>query len=269
MPGAAAVRFPGRLRATLGNSMTHWQLARLRPGAAFPPPEQAWPAQSPYPGLLAIGGAVDSATLRNAYAQGIFPWFGEDEPPLWWSPDPRMVLLPQDLTVRRSLRQSARRYAADPRFELRVDSAFEQVMRACAAPRAGAPGTWIGPLILRAYGDLHAQGLAHSFELWRDGDLVAGLYLVALGAAAFGESMFTRVDDGSKVALMALCGFAQHHGIRFIDCQQQTAHLASLGAGPWPRERFLRELRQARALEGPACWQYDWTQFHQHCAAWL
>ena len=247
----------------------NWTLPRLRPGEPFPPAHQALPAAAPYPGLLAAGGSVDAPTLRAAYSAGIFPWFGEDEPPLWWSPDPRMVLLPQELRVRRSLRQAARRMSQDPRLDLRVDTAFGAVMRACAAPRAGVEGTWIGPAILRAYGELHAQGLAHSFELWRDGELVAGLYLVALGAAACGESMFTRVDDGSKLLLMALCGFALARGLWFIDCQQQTAHLASLGARPWPRARFLRELEQARQLQGPPSWQYDWTQFRQHCAAWL
>ncbi|WP_018911734.1 leucyl/phenylalanyl-tRNA--protein transferase [Thiomonas sp. FB-6] len=247
----------------------NWTLPRLRPGEPFPPAEGALPAEAPYPGLLAAGGRVDAPTLRAAYAGGIFPWFGEDEPPLWWSPDPRMVLLPGELRVRRSLRQSARRLSADPRFELRVDGDFAAVMRACAQPRAGVAGTWIGPSILQAYAELHAQGLAHSFELWRDGELVAGLYLVALGAAAFGESMFTRVDDGSKLLLMALCGFALSRGLRFIDCQQQTGHLASLGARPWPRGRFLRELAQARELDGVRSWQYDWTQFRQHCAAWL
>ena len=246
-----------------------WTLARLRPGDPFPAPEQALPAGAPYPGLLAVGGRLDAAALREAYAHGIFPWFGEDEPPLWWSPDPRMVLLPAELRVSRSLRRAARRFADDPRCSLCIDGDFEQVMQACAAPRAGAPGTWIGADIVAAYVGLHREGLAHSFELRRDGELLAGLYVVALGAAVFGESMFTRVTDGSKVALMALCGFALAHGLRFVDCQQQTAHLSSLGARPWPRDAFLRALEQTRTLPGPPCWQYDWTQFRQHCAAWL
>lgn len=246
-----------------------WTLVGLRPGDPFPSAEHALPADSPYPGLLAVGGSLDAGTLRQAYAQGIFPWFGEGEPTLWWSPDPRMVLLPAELRVSRSLRRAARRFADDPRYRVCVDEDFEQVMRACAAPRTDAPRTWIGPDILRAYVELHREGLAHSFELRRDGELVAGLYLVCLGGAGFGESMFTRVDDGSKVLLMGLCGFALAHGLRFIDCQQQTAHLASLGARPWPRAVFLRELEQARAQPGPGTWQYDWTQFRQHCAAWL
>ncbi len=269
MNAARITHAPARRRARPPPETVNWTLPRLRPGDPFPPAQRALPADAPYPGLLAAGGRVDAPTLRAAYSQGIFPWFGEDEPPLWWSPDPRMVLLPGELRVRRSLRQSARRLSADARYELRADTAFDAVMRACAAPRAGVAGTWIGPSILQAYGQLHAQGLAHSFELWRDGELVAGLYLVALGAAAFGESMFTRVDDGSKLLLMALCGFALAQGLRFIDCQQQTAHLASLGARPWPRGSFLRELEQARTLDAPRSWQYDWTQFRQHCAAWL
>lgn len=246
-----------------------WTLPRLRPGEPFPPPERALPAEAPYPGLLAAGARVDAPTLRAAYERGIFPWFGDDEPPLWWSPDPRMVLLPCELRVSRSLRRAARRLSTQPGCELRVDGDFAAVMRACAAPRAHVDGTWIGPDILRAYGDLHAQGLAHSFELWRDGELAAGLYLVSLGGAGFGESMFTRIDDGSKVLLMALCGFALAHGLRFIDCQQQTAHLGSLGARPWPRAEFLHALHDARREAGPTRWRYDWAQFRQHCAAWL
>ena len=128
-----------------------WTLVGLRPGDPFPSAEHALPAEAPYPGLLAVGGSLDAGTLRQAYAQGIFPWFGEGEPTLWWSPDPRMVLLPAELRVSRSLRRAARRFADDPRCRVCVDEDFEQVMRACAAPRAGAPGTWIGPDILRAY----------------------------------------------------------------------------------------------------------------------
>ncbi len=247
----------------------NWSLPHLLPGAAFPDPERALPDEAPYPGLLAVGGSLDAGSLRAAYAAGIFPWFSQGQPLLWWSPDPRMVLLPDELRVHRSLRKTASRMAADPDFALRVDTDFEGVMRACAAPRAGASGTWIVEPMVDAYCALHRQGLAHSFELWRDGRLAAGLYLVCLGGCAFGESMFTRVSDGSKLLLMALCGFALARGLQWIDCQQVTAHLARLGARPWPRRAFLRSLRKARALPGPAGWTYDWTQFHQYCAAWL
>ncbi len=264
-----AARSRARRRRHPPATAMNWSLAVLRPGEEFPAPERALGSDSPYPGLLAAGGSLDAPTLQRAYSQGIFPWFGEDEPLLWWSPDPRMVLLPGQLRVHRSLRQAARRMAGDPRYALRVDTAFEAVMRGCAAPRRHGGGTWIVEPIVAAYCALHRLGLAHSFELWRDDRLVAGLYLVGLGGCAFGESMFTRVSDGSKVLLMALCGFALAHGLRWIDCQQQTAHLAGLGARPWPRRRFLDCLAQARALPAPPGWQYDWTQFRQHCAAWL
>lgn len=246
-----------------------WTLARLRPGERFPPPEQALPSDAPYPGLLAVGGRVDAHTLQSAYAQGIFPWFGADEPPLWWTPDPRMVLVPAELKVHRSLRQSARRRIHDPRYALRVDSDFRAVMRACAAPRRDTDETWIVPSIIDAYDALHAKGLAHSFELWEDETLVAGLYCVALGGMVFGESMFTRVDDGSKLLLMALCGFCLRHGIGPIDCQQQTAHLARLGARAWPRAAFMMTLAQSSSICGPSTWQYDLSQFQRDCAHWL
>ncbi len=246
-----------------------WTLARLRPGDRFPPPEQALPHDAPYPGLLAVGGRVDARTLQAAYAQGIFPWFGADEPPLWWTPDPRMVLVPSELKVRRSLRQSARRHLREAHLTLRADSDFRAVMQACAAPRRDTDQTWIVPAIVDAYCALHAMGLAHSFELWRGDELVAGLYCVALGGMVFGESMFTRVDDGSKILLMALCGFCLRHGIGPIDCQQQTAHLANMGARAWPRDAFMRALEQSGLAQGPASWQYDWSQFQRDCAPWL
>ena len=246
-----------------------WTLARLRPGDCFPPPEQALPNDAPYPGLLAVGGRVDAKTLQAAYAQGVFPWFGADEPPLWWTPDPRMVLVPAELKVRRSLRQSARRHLREARLALRTDSDFRAVMQACAAPRRDTEQTWIVPAIVDAYCTLHTQGLAHSFELWRDDELVAGLYCVSLGGMVFGESMFTRVDDGSKLLLMALCGFCLRHGIGPIDCQQQTAHLANMGARAWPRDAFMRALEQSGLAQGPASWQYDWSQFQRDCAPWL
>ena len=246
-----------------------WTLARLRPGDCFPPPEQALPNDAPYPGLLAVGGRVDAKTLQAAYAQGVFPWFGADEPPLWWTPDPRMVLVPAELKVRRSLRQSARRHLREARLALRTDSDFRAVMQACAAPRRDTEQTWIVPAIVDAYCTLHTQGLAHSFELWRDDELVAGLYCVSLGGMVFGESMFTRVDDGSKLLLMALCSFCLRHGIGPIDCQQQTAHLANMGARPWPRDAFMRALEQSSQAQGPASWRYDWSQFQRDCAPWL
>ena len=232
-------------------------LAQLRPGDAFPPLEAAWPARSPAPGLLAVGGALDAATLRRAYAGAIFPWFSPGEPLLWWSTDPRMVLPVQQFRLRRSLRQAIRRFRATPGCELRFDSAFAQVMQACAsAPRPGQTGTWITPEMRAAYTDLHAEGAAHSVELWAQGELVAGLYLVSLGRAVFGDSMFTRVRDGSKIALAALVAFCRAHGLPLIDCQQNTAHLASLGAAEMPRARFAAQVAALSQQSAPR-WQFE------------
>jgi leucyl/phenylalanyl-tRNA--protein transferase len=247
----------------------NWRLTQLNPGDAFPPADQALPAEAPYPGLLAVGGLVDANSLEAAYAQGIFPWFGPDDPPLWWSPDPRMLLRPQDLKVRRSLRQSARRILDDTRYSLHVDRDFRGVMLACSAPRRDTAETWIVPAIVDAYCALHARGHAHSFELWRAHERVAGLYCVARGGMVFGESMFTQVDDGSKILLMALCGFCLQHALGPIDCQQQTKHLASMGAKPLARPQFLQELQQALTKPGPRSWQYDGSQFQRDCAPWL
>lgn len=247
----------------------NWSLVRMRPGDPFPPADQALPAETPFPGLLAVGGRVDVDSLEAAYGRGIFPWFGPGEPPMWWSPDPRMLLAPHELKVRRSLRQSARRVMGSADFSLHVDRDFRRVMQACAAPRRDAAGTWIVPAIVEAYSALHARGLAHSFELWCANELVAGLYCVARGQMVFGESMFTRVNDGSKILLMALCGFCLRHRLGPIDCQQQTAHLAAMGARPWPRPMFLQILGQALVKPGPPSWQYDWPQFQRDCAPWL
>ncbi|OIQ88278.1 leucyl/phenylalanyl-tRNA--protein transferase [mine drainage metagenome] len=246
-----------------------WKLAQLRPGDAFPPPSAALPAASPLPGLLAVGGRVDADSLRRAYADGIFPWYEPEEPVLWWSTDPRMVLRPAELRVHRSLRRSVRQRLADARWQLRVDADFRGVMRDCAAPRRDGAGSWIGDDIVDGYGALHDAGLAHSFELYFDDQRVAGLYAVSIGAMLFGESMYTRVADGSKLLLMALCGFALRHGLGPIDCQQQTVHLASLGATPWPRREFLHALHAARQRPGPAAWRYDAAQMRSDCAAWL
>ena len=229
----------------------------LAPGEAFPPVTQAWGHNSPAPGLLAAGGALTPDTLAQAYAQGIFPWFSEGQPILWWSPDPRMVLAPTDFRLHRALRKTLQRFCTTPGCEVRFDSAFEQVIQACAnSPREGQRGTWIVPEMVQAYCALHRAGLAHSVETWIDGRLVGGLYCVALGRAVFGESMFTRVTDASKIALAALVAFARHHGIGLIDCQQNTRHLASLGAREIARADFLVHVAQARLLPAPT-WRFD------------
>lgn len=232
-------------------------LAVLRPGDPFPPLSQAWPSDSHAPGLVAAGGVLDVDTLRAAYSATIFPWFSEGEPILWWSPDPRMVLQVDRFRLHRSLRKVIARFRSRPDCEIRIDSAFEEVISACAyAPRAGQTGTWIGPEMRQAYLALHRAGSAHSVETWIGGQLVGGLYCVAIGQAVFGESMFARVPDASKIALAALVAFCHSHGIPSIDCQQNTAHLAFMGAAEMPRNLFARQVARLVQAPGPA-WHFN------------
>ncbi len=229
----------------------------LAPGEAFPSVAAAWGPASDAPGLLAAGGRLDVDTLRSAYAQGIFPWFSEGQPILWWSPDPRMVLEVAQFRLHRSLRKTLQRFTVTPGCEVRIDTAFDTVITACAgSPREGQSGTWIVPEMVQAYRALHRAGFAHSVETWIDGELSGGLYCVALGRTVFGESMFTRRSDASKIALAGLVAFCRHHGITMIDCQQNTRHLASLGAHEIARADFLRHVDQARRLPGPR-WQFE------------
>jgi len=201
----------------------------------FPSPDEALDEPS---GLLCAGADLSLPRLLAAYRQGIFPWYSGDEPILWWSPDPRMVLFCEELKVSRSLAKNIRNKG----FEVRVDFAFSSVIRACSEPRKGEPGTWLGPAMRKAYLALHKAGYAHSFETWQDGELVGGLYGVAIGRAFFGESMFSRATDASKVALVALVETLRARGCPMIDCQQRTPLLASLGAREIPRRQFLRRL---------------------------
>jgi leucyl/phenylalanyl-tRNA--protein transferase len=229
----------------------------LRPGDPFPPLDQAWPAGSPAPGLLAAGGALNIPTLLAAYRSTIFPWFSHGEPILWWSTEPRMVLDVQRLRLHRSLRQAMRRFRDDPANELRIDSAFDAVITACArSARRGQRGTWIGPQMQAAYRRLHAEGHAHSVETWIGGRLAGGLYLVAIGQAVFGESMFCEVSDASKIALAALVAFCRQHGLPLIDCQQHTQHLAFMGAAEMPRAEFARQVAELAAQPAPV-WRFD------------
>ena len=201
-------------------------------------------------GLLAAGADLSAARLLEAYSHGIFPWFSEGQPILWWSPDPRMVLFPAELKVSRSLSRTLRRND----FEIRTDTAFRRVMEACGEPRPGQDGTWITAQMVEAYSTLHRQGTAHSVETWRDGELVGGLYGIALGRMFFGESMFSRATDASKVALVALVRQLFDWNFGMIDCQMKTAHLASLGAREIPRAEFARRLRELvhyAAVPGP------------------
>jgi len=193
-------------------------------------------------GLLAVGGDLTPERLIEAYSRGIFPWYSDDSPILWWSPDPRLVLFPQELKISRSLRQVIRR----GEFEVTVDGAFGEVMTACGLTRLeNGEGTWITRDMLDAYCGLHELGIAHSVECRRGGELVGGLYGVAMGAAFFGESMFSTASNASKVALCALTAVALDLGFSFIDCQMTTKHLMSMGAVPVPREDFMDMLTQA------------------------
>ena len=225
------------------------QLPWLDADSPFPPTSRALGEHSEAPGLLAAGGGLGLLRLEAAYRRGIFPWYAPGQPVLWWSPDPRMVLPVAEFHLRRSLRQVLARFTRNPRCEVRIDSAFSLVIAACAnTPRRGQPGTWILPAMVEAYTALHQAGHAHSIETWVDGQLVGGLYCVAIGKAVFGESMFSRVPDASKIALAALVAFCREHGIALIDCQQNTAHLASLGAHEVPRKAFLEHIGLAQLL---------------------
>lgn len=229
----------------------------LAPGEPFPDVERAWQQGDPIPGLLAAGGALDTPTLLRAYASGIFPWFSDDQPILWWSPDPRMLLRPADFRLHPSLRKTLRAGLRSGRLEIRIDTAFEQVIHACAqTPRAGQRGTWIVPAMIQAYTALHHAGHAHSVETWWDGQLVGGLYCVNLGRMVFGESMFSHRNDASKIALAALVACARTWDVPAIDCQQNTRHLAFMGAAEVPRTRFLDVIRGAAQQSTPD-WAFD------------
>lgn len=203
--------------------------------ATLPPPSEA--LRDP-DGLLAVGGDLEPATLLAAYRSGCFPWFGPNDPVLWWSPDPRAVITPGTVHVSRSLRRRVRAGT----YRVTFDRAFDAVIAGCAAPRAGAPGTWLTPAMRHAYRALARTGHAHSVETWCGDELVGGLYGLALGRVFFGESMFSHAPDASKVALVALDGHLERRGFVLMDCQVASAHLRSLGAVDMPRGEFLRWL---------------------------
>jgi len=199
-------------------------------------------------GLLAIGGDLSPRRLLAAYARGIFPWYSPGQPVLWWSPDPRMVLFPDELKVSRSLEKRLRRND----YEVRFDSAFREVMQACSAtPRPDQDGTWIVPEMVEAYCQLHALGHAHSVETWMDGKLVGGLYGVAIGRMFYGESMFHHATDASKIAFVHLVRYLQKHGFGMIDCQMKTAHLQRFGAREIPRDVFAEHLEELIHMSHP------------------
>ncbi|MDN5881609.1 MAG: leucyl/phenylalanyl-tRNA--protein transferase [Nitrosospira sp.] len=209
----------------------------LTPESPFPPLNTALTTPN---GLLAAGGDLSPQRLIEAYRRGIFPWFNEGEPILWWSPDPRMVLFPSELKISRSLSKALKK----GNYEIRVDSAFSQVVQGCAKPRKGRSGTWIHAEMISAYVALHEMGFAHSVEVWTDSELMGGLYGVAQGRMFFGESMFSRVPDASKIAFVHLIKQLERRGFRMIDCQMKTAHLASLGGREIPRKEFSQILKE-------------------------
>ena len=229
----------------------------------FPALETAWAHCDPAPGLLAAGGVLDVPTLKNAYAHGIFPWFSAGQPILWWSPDPRMALHTADFRLYRSLRKTVSRFATDSSCAIRFNTVFEQVILACATqPRHGQAGTWIVPEMVHAYTELHRAGHAHSVETWQNGELVGGLYCVNLGRMVFGESMFAHRTDASKIALAALVAFCRAKGMAMIDCQQNTRHLASLGAHEIDRAKFVSHVADNTVKAAPD-WQFKPVYWNQ------
>jgi len=217
----------------------------------FPPVNSASPE-----GLLAVGGDLRPERLLAAYRRGIFPWYSDDQPILWWSPDPRTVLFPAKLHISRSLKRSLR----PGLFNVTLDRCFREVMEHCAGPRSQYPdgGTWITAEMLEAYQRLHELGYAHSVETWQEGQLVGGLYGVALGGAFFAESMFAHVSDASKVALVSLLRQLQAWGFRLMDCQQSSPHVLAFGAEDIPRLDFLIHLAAALTLpKRQGRWQFD------------
>ena len=233
--------------------MLTWLHYRTDP---LPDTWQALARDTDAPGLLAAGGELSPQRLTEAYSKGVFPWYSEGQPVLWWSPDPRMVLLVEEFKLSRSLRKTIARFARTPDCEVRIDGAFTRVIAACAvAKREGQDGTWIVPEMVQAYVDWHAMGRVHSFETWIDGQLVGGLYGVSLGRMFYGESMFSLRNDASKIALAALVCFCREHGVAMVDCQQRTGHLASLGGRELARTDF--EQRLTPSLREPPI--TDWT----------
>ncbi|MGL4230551.1 MAG: leucyl/phenylalanyl-tRNA--protein transferase [Casimicrobium sp.] len=229
-------------------------LTWLNQNDPFPPVDHALDDPN---GLLCAGLELTGARVLAAYERGIFPWYSEGQPVLWWSPDPRMVLRPNEFKLHRSLRKALR----NTRYEIRVDQNFEAVMRACAEPRPDQDGTWISEAIIAAYTELHDAGYAHCVECWIDDELAGGLYGIALGRVFFGESMFMRRTDASKIAFAHLVTQLTRWQFELIDCQQQTAHLASLGAAPISRKKFISELARLvhsnAAVSRTGKWVFD------------
>jgi leucyl/phenylalanyl-tRNA--protein transferase len=221
----------------------------LGPADPFPPVEQALDQPD---GLLAAGGTLSTRRLVDAYRRGIFPWFNDGDPILWWSPDPRTVLRPSRIHVSHSLRKRLRK----EEFVVTFDRVFTRVLHGCAAPRPGDTGTWLSQAMQRAYTALHTAGFAHSIEVWMDGELAGGIYGVAIGRMFFGESMFSRRTDASKIAMARLAAQLERWEFPLIDCQLETEHLRSLGAEHMSRRSFVAEVDRLTKLDGPK-WEID------------
>jgi len=239
------------------------QVIQLSAYDPLPPPNKAWGRDTVAPGLLAIGGGLALPRLLEAYGQGCFPWYSDGQPVMWWSTDPRMVLHCDEFKLHRSLRKILTHTVMDSSLQIRMNHDFEAVIQHCAqAPRPGQSGTWIVTDMVNAYVQLHKAGYAHSVEAWVNDRLVGGLYVIALGQAVFGESMFSLEPNGSKLALAALMAYCKAHRVKWVDCQQKTAHLASLGAREISRGDFLEHLVHAKTLEAmkweflPIYWQH-------------
>ena len=233
-------------------------LSWIDDSSPLPPASTALGPDSDAPGLVAAGGRVTPQRLEEAYRKGIFPWYSPGQPVLWWSPDPRMVLQVDEFRPSHSLQKSLRRFRRTPGCELRFDSAFDTVIRHCAAtPRPGQAGTWIVPAIAQAYSAWHRAGFVHSVETWVEGQLVGGLYFVNIGRMCFGESMFALRTDASKIALAGFVAACRARGITLIDCQQNTGHLASMGGREISRSVFEARLEQHLSAAAPTEWSYD------------
>ncbi|MCC7458715.1 MAG: leucyl/phenylalanyl-tRNA--protein transferase [Nitrospira sp.] len=252
---------------------TMLELTWIDDTAPLPATHGALGVDSDAPGLLCAGGRLDTRRLEEAYRRGVFPWYGNGQPVLWWTPDPRMVLPVRAFRLSRSMTKTLRRFIAAPDCEVRVDHDAYRVIGACAqVPRENQRDTWIVPAMVRAYSQWHDEGRVHSFETWIDGELAGGLYGVGIGRMFFGESMFSWRTDASKIALAALVAFCRAHGIELIDCQQHTRHLASFGAREIPRAQFEAHLASALDAMPPRRWTYDaalWAQLglEPHSAA--
>lgn len=226
-------------------------LAWINPHDPLPPTSAALTPEEGANGLLAAGSDLTATRLLEAYGRGIFPWFSHGEPVLWWTPSPRMVLMLDEFKISHSFRQTIRKALNNPILDIQVDQDFRATIQACATPRSHQAGTWINDTMIDAYAELHAMGHAHSIEVLRDDERIGGLYCVVLGRMVYGESMFSRHSNGSKLALAALVGWLRSHGAQMIDCQQRTNHLLSLGGREIDRplfESLVNTLTQRPAL---------------------